>query len=343
MRVWKVCPILLAVTLQLLGQPPSAPTCRGTVVDAHGAAVAGAEISQFWLAGSHTPSGFRSYGASHSNGDGTFQIKLNNIPTTLFVMDSAGQQGAIVPISQAGGDIRIQLQALWRVHYRFEGPGLTDLSQSRITLKPLLGTMFSQIVGPTEGAISLPHGKYVLAISSPGAEQTDVNLDVTDHDLALDPIPLAAGIARYYGHPAPSLTEVVPVTNASFSIEKLHGKWVLVYFWGYWCAPCVNEGLPKLEQFYEQHLRDRGRFEILAVHENGVAGQITSEELTEKLAGLAEQKWGKPLQIPIVLDRSGQTIKTWGISAYPTMALITPTGDLMRGDLETLRQELDRR
>lgn len=155
MRAWKVWTFIWAGTMPLLAQAPSDPTCRGTVVDAHGTPVAGAEIAQFWLAGSHTPSGFRPYGASRSKGVGTFQIKLNNIPTTLFAVDSEGQQAAIVPISEIAGDIRVQLQPVWRVHYRFEGPSLTDLSQSRIMLKPLSGPMFSQIAGSTEGGISL--------------------------------------------------------------------------------------------------------------------------------------------------------------------------------------------
>jgi thiol-disulfide isomerase/thioredoxin len=121
----------------------------------------------------------------------------------------------------------------------------------------------------------------------------------------------------------------------------VRGKWVLIYFRGDWCAPCINEGLPKLARFYEQHQQNRDRFEIVAIHENGVAGKITVEELKKKLASLEAQKWGKALPFPVVLDRTGDVIRTWGISGYPTTALISPDGVLMRGNLDTLATKLN--
>ena len=334
---------IFAFALPMMGQTAPGPTYPGTVTDSHGVPVSGVEIAQFWLAGSETPSGFRAYGQIKSDATGKFHIRMNHLPATLFAVDAKNNQGAIVVVSEPAKEINVQLQPLWRVRYHFEGASLTNLSQSRITLKPASGSLFSQIAGPTEGVLLLPPGKYTVGISSPGAEQSEVNFEVTNHDLTLDPIPLNAGITQYYGHAAPPLDDMESISPPSFSTEELRGKWVLVYFWGYWCAPCVNEGLPKLAHFFEEHILDRDRFEILAVHENGVAGQITIEELKEKLAGLEKEKWGKPLPFRIVLDRSGETIKAWGVSAYPTIALIKPNGELMQGDLDTLGNELERK
>jgi thiol-disulfide isomerase/thioredoxin len=201
--------------------------------------------------------------------------------------------------------------------------------------------MFSQIAGPTEGVLLLPPGKYTLAISSPDTEPTEVSFEVANHDLKLDAIHLAAGIAQYYGHAAPALGDVEPVNAGAFSADGLRGKWVLIYFWGHWCTPCINAALPKLAHFYEQNLQNKGRFEMVAVHENGVAGRITVAELKEKLASLEKQKWGKALPFPVLLDRAGEVIRTWGISVYPTTAIIRPDGVLIRGDLETLSNELN--
>jgi hypothetical protein len=69
---------------------------------------------------------------------------------------------------------------------------------------------------------------------------------------------------------------------------------------------------------------------------------ITVEDLRQKLENLQRAKWhGRPVPFTILLDRTGETIKTWGISGYPTVALIDPDGRLVRGDLDTLRQKLD--
>ena len=102
--------------------------------------------------------------------------------------------------------------------------------------------------------------------------------------------------------------------------------------------------MPKLKRFYETNRKRLGEFEILAIHENGVAGPITLEELKQKLDSLAKNKWsGEPLPFPVLLDRSGDTIKTWGISEYPTVAVINPKGELTEGGLETLQRALDRK
>jgi hypothetical protein len=70
-------------------------------------------------------------------------------------------------------------------------------------------------------------------------------------------------------------------------------------------------------------------------------GPLGLDDLKAKLATLVRGKWaGKALPFPVLLDRSGETIKTWGISAYPTTAIINPHGELIRGDLETLREKL---
>jgi hypothetical protein len=135
MRTWPICVLTCVAALPTVCQP--APVRTGIVVDDRGSGAANITIAQFWLAGSHTPSGSRAYDAAGSDANGKFQIKPDHFPTTLFALDSEGKWGAIVVVSETAEDIRIPLQPLWRVHYRFEGTGLTDLAQSRITLARL--------------------------------------------------------------------------------------------------------------------------------------------------------------------------------------------------------------
>jgi hypothetical protein len=82
-----------------------------------------------------------------------------------------------------------------------------------------------------------------------------------------------------------------------------------------------------LIDLYEAHKKDRDKFEILAFHDGTVKDFA---ELDTKLEGPRKKYWaGRDLPFPILLDASGQTIKDWGIHAFPTTLLIDPEGKLV--------------
>ncbi|MBI2922502.1 MAG: redoxin domain-containing protein [Planctomycetes bacterium] len=90
-------------------------------------------------------------------------------------------------------------------------------------------------------------------------------------------------------------------------------------------------------EFYEDHADQRDRFEILAFHD---ASSKTFEELDEKLAPIEKMKWkGKKLPFPILLDASGDTLKEWGVRAFPTVLLIDPEGKLVKGGSEHMLEK----
>ena len=91
-------------------------------------------------------------------------------------------------------------------------------------------------------------------------------------------------------------------------------------------------------KLYEEY-KDDDRFEILAFHD---ARAKTFEELDEKLKPIIEKRWeGKELPFPILLDATGQTIKDYGVRAFPTIILIDPDGNLVkRGNEKILEEKL---
>jgi hypothetical protein len=88
--------------------------------------------------------------------------------------------------------------------------------------------------------------------------------------------------------------------------------------------------LPKLIDLYEKYKDLRGKFEIVAFHDDRAK---TLDELDQKLAEkkIVEQKWGgRPLPFPVLLDETGTTVKTFGIRAFPTILLVDPDGKLVK-------------
>ena len=80
-------------------------------------------------------------------------------------------------------------------------------------------------------------------------------------------------------------------------------------------------------RFFDEHQDRKDEFAILAFHDDSVA---TLAELDQKLAPIVENRWkGRALPFPILLDSTGETIATWGVSGFPTTVLIDPDGNIV--------------
>ena len=131
--------------------------------------------------------------------------------------------------------------------------------------------------------------------------------------------------------------------NAQLSDFK--GKWVVLYFWGPNCAPCLGKELPKLMEFYEAHKTQRDRFEILAFCCDFSETIPNIAALERQLRDVKKAVWdGKDLPFPVLLDNTFQTYERFGFegSGVSNLLLIDPEGRLVEGDLMTLAEKLGR-
>jgi thiol-disulfide isomerase/thioredoxin len=114
------------------------------------------------------------------------------------------------------------------------------------------------------------------------------------------------------------------------------GKWVLVYFWGLGCGPCLETTLPKLSKFYEAHKTQRDRFELVSicmVEQNA----RTMADLDRVLKPIVKRVWsGKELPFPVLLDNTTKSMESFGVDLSGVTILIDPTGRLVQGDESTL-------
>jgi thiol-disulfide isomerase/thioredoxin len=143
-------------------------------------------------------------------------------------------------------------------------------------------------------------------------------------------IALIAGFAIYavvryfYMKPKFRNGEAIPKIEArlingdQFSIEDLSGQFVLVDFWGSWCAPCRKEN-PDLVKIYDKY-KDKD-FEIVSI-------AIETDEGRWKNA-IANDNLYWPYHI-VQLDRFSSPIaKEFGVREIPTKYLLNKEGKII--------------
>jgi len=138
--------------------------------------------------------------------------------------------------------------------------------------------------------------------------------------------------------PAPELQTTSQWKNSKpLTLVALRGKYVMLDFWGHWCAPCVQE-IPSLMAIHEQ-FSDQGLV-VLGVHDASV-GSIA--EMDENLVSIRKNLWmDHDINYAVAIDRpdpaktdgakrrgTGATVAAYGIEHFPTLLLIDPSGKLV--------------
>ncbi len=115
--------------------------------------------------------------------------------------------------------------------------------------------------------------------------------------------------------PAPEFN-LIQINNQAFSLDEHKGKWVLMDFWGTWCAPCIEE-MPRMQSFYR---------EAIAKHKDKLSIITIACKDTEMKVKTFLNK--HTYNFPVAMaDASIE--KAYEIAAYPTKILITPQGNIL--------------
>jgi len=105
----------------------------------------------------------------------------------------------------------------------------------------------------------------------------------------------------------------------TISLADFRGKKkVVLTFWASWCGPCRME-TPALREFYQQHAKSLGEFEIVAI----------SIDETRDAAENAANEWKMPY--PVLLDSQHKTADAYQVSAIPTLFVIDRNGQVEYG------------
>lgn len=131
------------------------------------------------------------------------------------------------------------------------------------------------------------------------------------------------------GEPFPPFS-ITTNQGKNLELTNLKGKYVVLDFWGTWCAPCIK-GIPKMKEYYSKY-QDRVEF-------IGIACNDSSEKWRAAI-----EKYG--LSWPQVFNGSGNDdLKVrYNVETFPTKMIIDPTGVLIqshKGETEDFYMELD--
>ncbi len=98
-----------------------------------------------------------------------------------------------------------------------------------------------------------------------------------------------------------------------FLSKNLMGKWVMLDFWGTWCAPCRAEH-PDLEKFYQTTIRENSNIISLLA--------VACKDSYDKVSAYMEQK---KYTFPVAMS-DNKIENLYSVQGYPTKVLITPEG-----------------
>lgn len=122
-----------------------------------------------------------------------------------------------------------------------------------------------------------------------------------------------------------------------FVLSKQKGKKVYVKFWASWCSICLS-GLEELNALAGEE-KD---FEVVTVVAPGLGAEKSREDFVQWFDSLG---YGN---IRVLFDESGETMRSYGIRAYPTSAIVGSDGvmthlvpghlpsDLIKGVMEEI-------
>ena len=105
----------------------------------------------------------------------------------------------------------------------------------------------------------------------------------------------------------------VSTTGEKFTVESLHGKVVLLDFWGTWCAPCVR-AVPSLRKLQKDHAKDA--FVILGISSDPDKDESKWRLFVEKNGMI----W------PQYRDSGHELQSAFGVHVFPTYVLVDAEG-----------------
>ncbi len=121
--------------------------------------------------------------------------------------------------------------------------------------------------------------------------------------------------------------ELKTVNGHLVRLSDYRGQKILLNFWASWCPPCKSE-IPDLKDFYTEHKKEN--MIVLSIN-------MTYAEKNEQSVHAFQDMY--KINYPILLDKSGNTAKLYGIMTIPTSYFIDSKGLIRKRTIGPLQKE----
>ncbi len=126
------------------------------------------------------------------------------------------------------------------------------------------------------------------------------------------------------GGPTPDFTKK-DIDGKPVSLSQFKGKYVLLDFWGSWCAPC-RAANPHLKELYAKY--NAKGFEILGVASEKVSNQQQAEKMWKDAVVKDGLTWTNVLNNEASMKQD--VVQIYSIEAYPTQILLDKEGKIIQ-------------
>ena len=120
------------------------------------------------------------------------------------------------------------------------------------------------------------------------------------------------------------------VNGEDFSLSDLRGNYVLLDFWGSWCAPCLKE-IPSMVQLYDDYhgkdFKNADNFHIVSI------ALEKSDAYTRRIIQTRNLKWKYHIIDISKIVLMSSLAQLYNVKELPTKFLINPEGEIMGTDL----------